>query len=312
MTEATGERLVPGEQHGELVHAEHLARYRFAAALARGKRVLDAASGEGYGSALLAAAGATSVAGVDIDEPTVKGARERYGLDFRVADVESLPFEDGEFDLVISFETIEHVQNPEAVLAELARVLDPAGAVVISTPNKDQSLVSNQFHVREFTHDEFLALLCRRFPSVRVLYQHNWTTSALLEEADFRERSGDRPLDLSFYKVMDRAPGEELYTVAVCGREIAGLSVAEVAVAAGTDEAHALANRVLEAEQVARDWHREYERAEDTAERWHGEFEQAKLTAERWHAEYQAIVRSRAWRLTVPLRRLAGLSRRRK
>jgi SAM-dependent methyltransferase len=312
MSEVTGERLVPGAQHGELVHAEHLARYRLAAGLAEGKRVLDAACGEGYGSALLARAGAATVAGVDIDEPTVQRARERYGLDFQVADIASLPFGDGAFDLVVSFETIEHVPNPEAALAELARVLDPAGLLVISTPNKQESLVPNEFHIREFTHDEFVALLSERFPAVRLVHQHNWTTSALLEDADFREQTGDRALDLTFYKVGEGVPGHELYTVALCGHASAGVAVTQVAVAACTDEAHELARRALESERVALHWHREFDTARETAERWHAEYEKAKRIAERWHDQYQAIARSRTWRFTAPMRRLAGLRRRRR
>ena len=99
MLEVTGERLLPEQQRGELVHAQHLARYRFAAQFARGRRVLDAACGEGYGTAILAAAGARAAVGVDIDQPTVDHARAKYGLDFERADVAELPFEDGSFDL---------------------------------------------------------------------------------------------------------------------------------------------------------------------------------------------------------------------
>ena len=125
--EATGERLVPEAFAGELVLAEHLARYLLAARLAPGRRVLDAASGEGYGTAMLAASGAENVIGVDVDAATVAHARGRYGLDFRVGDVSELPFADGEFDLVVSFETIEHVADPEHALSEFARVLGDQG-----------------------------------------------------------------------------------------------------------------------------------------------------------------------------------------
>jgi ubiquinone/menaquinone biosynthesis C-methylase UbiE len=310
VNDVTGERLLPAEQHGELVYAEHLARYQVAARLAEGRRVLDAACGEGYGSALLASAGAASVTGVDNDEPTVRQARERYGLAFEVADVASLPFSDGAFDLVVSFETIEHVAHAEAVLDELARVLDPSGLLLISTPNKREYLVPNEFHTREFTHEEFMELLGRRFASVRALYQHNWTTSAVLEEASFREDSGRLALDLPFYKVARRAPGSELYTIGVCGGEGADVALAEVAVGASVDESHALATRLLDAERAAQEWHAEYEGAKRTAGRWHDEYEKSKRTAEQWHEAYQAIARSRTWRLTAPLRSLGRLGRR--
>src|SRR2546426_8872802 len=110
MLEATGERLLPDQQRGELVHAEHLARYRFATQFARRRRVLDAASGEGYGTAMLAAAGAGAAVGVELDPDVVAHAREKYGLEFVQGDVCDLPFDESSFDLVVSFETIEHVQ----------------------------------------------------------------------------------------------------------------------------------------------------------------------------------------------------------
>jgi ubiquinone/menaquinone biosynthesis C-methylase UbiE len=312
VSEATGERLEPAIQHGELVHAEHLARYRVAAGLAQGRKVLDAACGEGYGSALLASAGAASVTGIDIDEATVVRARDRYGLSFEVADVASLPFPDAAFDLVVSFETIEHVADPEAALAELTRIIAPAGLLVISTPNKHEYLVPNEFHVREFTHEEFAELLGYRFAEVRWLFQHNWNTSAVLEEATFGEQSGESPLDLALYKVAGGSPGRELYSVAVCGDGAMDVTVPQVAVLAGVDEAHELARRLLEAERVAGQWHSEYEQAKKNAELWHREWEKAKHTVDRLQEEYHAIAGSRVWRWTEPLRRVASARRRRR
>ena len=158
---------MPELQHGELVHAEHLARYLVAAELAPERRVLDAACGEGYGTALLAAAGARSAIGVDLDESTIVHARGRHpGPEFVQADVRQLPFEDRAFDLIVSFETIEHVRDPDAVLDELQRVLADDGLLIVSTPNKHQYLVDNEFHEREFAHEEFVALLEARFASV--------------------------------------------------------------------------------------------------------------------------------------------------
>ena len=278
--EPTGERLVPERQRGELVHAEHLARYRLAAQLAAGRRVLDAACGEGYGTAMLAAAGATHAVGVDVDEATIAHARGRYPAEFRVADVVALPFEDGGFDLVVCFETIEHVEAAERVLAELARVLDPDGLVLVSTPNTHEYLVDNEFHTREFTHEEFVALLAARFPRVRLLYQHNWTTSAVLEEPALREAGGERPLDLELTKTVGAAPGGELYTLALCGRDV-DVPLRQVGVMSGTDEAHRLATRLVS--------------AEDTAKLWHDRFQDGQATM-RW------MTGTLSWRLTRPFR----------
>ena len=122
--EFTGERFTP-ECEREIWY-EHLHRYAFAAQWVRGARILDAACGEGYGSALLAEA-AESVTGVDIAPEAIEHARRRYGhlrnLRFEVADCTQLPFNDDEFRQVVSFETLEHLAEQEALLAEFRRVL---------------------------------------------------------------------------------------------------------------------------------------------------------------------------------------------
>jgi SAM-dependent methyltransferase len=289
--EPTGERLIPDRQPGELVLAEHLARYRLAAQLAPGRRVLDAACGEGYGLALMAAAGPESATGVDVDPATVEHVRERHGLDARQADVRELPFADDAFDLVVSFETIEHVPEPERALDELARVLAPGGLLLISTPNASQYLVANEFHVREFGHDEFAGLLRERFGSVRLLYQHNWLTSAVLEEGDLGESGGARELDLRLTKVRAVEPGDELYLLALCGdgdRDV-DVGLEAVGVVAGTDEAHELARQLVEAQGTAAQWHERYQETLATAQ-----WMRSTLT----------------WRLTKPFRALTRLARR--
>jgi SAM-dependent methyltransferase len=287
--EPTGERLVPDRQQGELVLAEHLARYRLAAQLAPGRRVLDAACGEGYGLALMAAAGPKTATGVDVDAATVEHVRQRHGVDARQADVRELPFEDDAFDLVVSFETIEHVPEPERALDELARVLAPGGLLLISTPNASQYLVENEFHVREFGHDEFAGLLRERFGSVRLLYQHNWLTSAVLEEGDLGESGGARELDLHLTKVRAADPGDELYLLALCGDGDVDVDLEAVGVVAGTDEAHELARQLVEAQRTATQWHERYQETLATAQ-----WMRSTLT----------------WRLTKPLRALARLARR--
>jgi len=215
--EATGERLIPEVYAGQVVLAEHLARYRLATRLAPGRRVLDAACGEGYGSAMLAAAGAGSVVGVDIDEQTVAHARSRYGLDMRVGDVAELPFADGEFDLVVSFETIEHVADPEAAIGEFARVLAPAGLLLVSTPNPREYLVENPFHERELTPEEFTAALEAHFPTVSPLYQQNFFASAVLDAERLARGDGHAWEPLEAAKVVGVEPGRALYMLALCG-----------------------------------------------------------------------------------------------
>ena len=102
------ERMVPEEAHARIFW-EHIARYRFAKDFVRGKRVLDIACGEGYGAAALAKAGAASVTGVDISRDACERARRKYGLDARTGDAQAIPVPDRSIDLIVSFETIEHV-----------------------------------------------------------------------------------------------------------------------------------------------------------------------------------------------------------
>lgn len=163
----TGERMVP-EASGTGTFWEHIYRYRFATRYARGKRVLDVACGEGYGSAALMKAGAASVIGVDVSPETCEHARQKYGVDARVGDARNLPLPDDSVDLIVSFETIEHIPEPERFLDECARVLAPGGILVISTPNRDvfgqeEAGEGNPFHCSELDQSEFEGMLRTRF-----------------------------------------------------------------------------------------------------------------------------------------------------
>lgn len=180
----TGERFTP-ECEREIWY-EHWHRYAFARGLAAGKRVLDAACGEGYGSALLAEV-ATEVVGVDISAAAVEHARARYTapprLRFECADAAALGFADASFDLVVSFETLEHLAAQDALLAGFARVLTDDGVLVISSPDKrtysDETGFRNEFHVRELYREELLALLAPHFPQRRLYGQKLLFQSAL-------------------------------------------------------------------------------------------------------------------------------------
>jgi SAM-dependent methyltransferase len=165
----TGERFVPGTA-GEIWY-EHWHRYHFVAPLVAGREVLDIACGEGYGSALIARH-AARVTGADIAPAAIAHARACYAaqpnLDFREADCAALPFADASFDVVVSFETLEHIAAQEAFLDEVRRVLRPDGFVVLSCPNRveysDQRDHVNEFHVRELYRDELATLIGARFP----------------------------------------------------------------------------------------------------------------------------------------------------
>lgn len=177
--EYTGERFVPNiVDHSEL-ELEHLQRYYSITNLVKGQVVVDAASGEGYGSSILAGY-ASTVYGVDISDEAVTEAKQKYTQDnlfFLNASVESIPLDDDSVDVFVSFETIEHVNEAtqQAFLKEIKRVLKKTGIVVISTPNKEvysnMSNYSNEFHVKEFYKQEFYNFLLMYFPYVKFYYQ---------------------------------------------------------------------------------------------------------------------------------------------
>jgi len=174
----TGERFLPGCA-GEIAY-EHWHRYAFAQRFVADRRVLDAACGEGYGTSLLGAV-ATSAIGVDIDAATIAHASARYGDGTRIRFVEGscmrLPLPDASFDVIVSFETIEHLAAADQppMLAEFARVLAPEGIVVISSPNKrvysDERGYANEFHLHELYRDDFARLLALAFPAQRWHHQ---------------------------------------------------------------------------------------------------------------------------------------------
>ena len=159
-------------QIGGEIELEHLHRYHWAAQFSRGKRVLDIACGEGYGSEILARS-ATHVIGVDLSEDAVVHASRKYrrnNLEFLVGSCDRIPVPDGRIDLVVSFETIEHHDRHQEMMREIKRVLYPEGILIISSPDKyvysDIPGYKNEFHVKELYAREFEALLKEHFANV--------------------------------------------------------------------------------------------------------------------------------------------------
>ena len=218
----TGERFLP-EVRGA-IFLEHWHRYAVTAPLLRGRRVLDAACGEGYGSSLLAAS-AASVVGVDVSGDAIAHASARYGatnVRFVPASVTSLPLDDASVDAVVSFETIEHLAEQREMLAEFRRVLSPAGILVISSPNRpvynEDADAANHYHVRELDRGELADLLAEGFPNQawygqRVLAQSAiWSQRAPAAGVDFVTLDGPRtePAPPMYFLVVAGAAGVEL------------------------------------------------------------------------------------------------------
>ncbi len=292
---------------------EHLHRYLWAARLVEGKRVLDLGSGEGFGSSILADM-AHEVVGLDVDELTVEHARLSWSgpsVSFMQGSALDLSvFEACSFDAVVAFELIEHLDEQERVLAEIARVLSTDGLLIISTPDRriysDASGQRNPFHRRELTAEEFSALLEGTFSNVALAGQRTITGSHLgaldrpavpgaSAQGDFFvERAGEewriagQPAALYLIAVASNATLPEIgpaSTLGDCGLEL---------VRAKEREAGRVANALIGERDVARERQRE---ALDALRRREVELEEHALARraelERRDAERNAMLVAR-------------------
>lgn len=219
----TGERFIPSVE-GETAY-EHLHRYAFALECAADKVVLDIASGEGYGSYLLSQCAHIAV-GMDISTEAVAHASVKYGhqknLSFCVASCISIPAADNTFDVVVSYETIEHISDHDEMLDEIERVLKPEGVLLVSSPNKkaysDDANFQNDFHVRELYLEEFKKLLGDRYSHVHfigqrlILSSHLWPIDYKEYEPTLVHYTGD----ISYIEKANTPPFEPLYAIAIC------------------------------------------------------------------------------------------------
>ena len=271
------ERFVGDVMRRTLVEAEHLARYRWAAQFARGRRVLDAGCGTAYGSDLLATAGAAEVVGIDVADHVLDSVRPRVAEAVRldVADVCQLPYDDGAFDLVVCFNVIEHLDYPRRALDELTRVLAADGLLLVSTPNRSVHAPASPHHRCTYLPEELRQEVQSRLGQVRMMRQDVYLTVAVLGD---RLEPGEVVLD----DVPSGEPDTEEFAVAVASRidlpEVAPLAIAASAfqaktwlAALGHQEARAAADhaRILELEHIL-----------------------------------SAVTSSSSWRLTAPLRSL--------
>jgi SAM-dependent methyltransferase len=173
--ELTGERTLPDVPEENYWYRRHLVVYEWIAARLGGKRVVDMACGEGYGSDLIAAEGAAMVTGVDANPETHEHARMRYlrpNLRFARDLVESFT---EPCDAVVFLQTIEHVQDPGAILEHFKSMLEAGGTVYVSTPNlltlapPGAEKSDNPWHVKEYREEEFRGLCEAHFDEVEML-----------------------------------------------------------------------------------------------------------------------------------------------
>lgn len=201
----------------------HHSRYLFAAARAGGRNVLDLACGTGYGSAILARLGARSVTGIDLSEAALEEARRLHAhprVRFVQGDAFDPPVAE-QFDLVVSFETIEHVPTPEQLLDVLAGLVTSSGTFICSTPNRAVSnpgttkldRPANPHHLQELDRREFQDELRARFDDVSIYGQiHSLPIRALRPR--LVRKAEERLAHATTWPV--RLPLAPLYMVAVC------------------------------------------------------------------------------------------------
>jgi len=179
----TGERFLPWSEVDE-THFEHIHRYFFAKKFVKGKKVLDLGCGEGYGVNILAKE-AKSIVGVEIDKNTIRHAKQKYrskNIKFIYGTISEIPIQEEHlFDVIVCFETIEHVRAQKNVLKEVKRLLKKNGIFIASTPNKkiysEEEKQRNPFHKKELTISEFQHLL-KSFFSYIELYGQRASTSS--------------------------------------------------------------------------------------------------------------------------------------
>ena len=322
----TGERYIPAEQGR--IRLEHYHRYAVALDVAKEKDVLDVACGEGYGSSFLADV-ASSVTGVDLSHEAVQHAMATYikpNLTFRQGSAIALDFADASFDVVVSFETIEHLAEQSQMLTEIRRVLRPDGVLVISSPNRpvysEESGEHNEFHVKELDFKEFDELLSVEFSAIRYFGQRMQMGSIIqpLEGGGsfFRAWRDDGNALVS---KAGKLP-EPVYFLAVCGASDAILpsvdmsvlypenldlvkhyvgfakwaqSLERILLPDGSGETINLIEEVAQRDEQISSLTEETVRRGEWALRL-----DAELKEER--AKVQAIIISNSWRLTLPLR----------
>jgi SAM-dependent methyltransferase len=295
-----------------LIAAEHLARYWLAADLASGLDVLDAGCGVGYGAEMIARAGASRVVGIDLAPEAIAAASERVGemADFQVGDVQDLPFDEGSFDLVVCFEVLEHLEDPEPAITALKDVLREGGLLIASSPNRGVYPPGNPYHLHEFTLEELRDALTARFANVVLMRQHPWLTS-LIDDGTLNS-PGEEPVRASVARA-GQAVDAWTYVVALAS-DGAIDEPGALSVLAEAGELHALQEAVGAAEATRQKLRAAHEGKQQklTEALTTANEDRARLRAalEGTAMELRDLERSRSWRITRPLR-AAGVAFRR-
>lgn len=173
----TVERVVPGELSWEEYGLEHQQRYEYFKSYYAGKKILDCACGSGYGSFYISNSGASSVLGIDIAEDIIEANKSNYknsNLQYKKEDCTDLRVLKETFDVIVSFETIEHLTDPLLFIKSAKESLNPGGIFICSTPNKMRLSGAghiNKYHLHELHYEEFYQAMAESFEIVSCLHQ---------------------------------------------------------------------------------------------------------------------------------------------
>lgn len=289
------ERMIPEYHKDSIIYGEHIVRYLAAQELVKGKTVLDIASGSGYGTASLAQT-ATKVYGVDVLQDAVSYAQQNYGaenIEYLVGDGVKIPLEDNAVDVVVSFETIEHIEDYRTFMSEVKRVMKPEGLLVLSTPNDIEFAEGNHFHVHEFEHRELQTLVKEYFSDATEYFQADWLYSGIHSHAELTTEWDLQQTVMNKSKLkIDQA----LYFFMLC----ANRKVTESITSFGALSEHYSAKKQQEKENLTADHVRNIQAIAVDAKQQY-----VAMAAERdkLQAEIQAIHSSRTWKLAEKLAR---------
>jgi 2-polyprenyl-3-methyl-5-hydroxy-6-metoxy-1,4-benzoquinol methylase len=213
--EDDGERMIP-EKHGDsIMYAEHMTRYIAASQLVAGKTVLDIACGTGYGSWILAQS-ASQVSGIDNSPEAIAYASEHYAaenISYSIGQAEQIDLPDASVDVVVSFETIEHIAHYDTFLSEIRRVLRPDGLAIISTPNDLEFAKGNHHHVHQFAEAELREVLAAEFEHIEPYYQATWAYAQVSDAAAITKPGNQK---ITVYSFSPLKPEQYLYFYMLC------------------------------------------------------------------------------------------------
>ena len=337
----TGERFLPALR-GQIRY-EHFHRYAACSNVVSGKKVLDIACGEGYGSALLAQH-AHSVFGVDISDAAVAHARSSYenkinNVQFKQGSADAIPFPDASFEVVVSFETLEHLSTQEEMLDEIKRVLVPNGVLIISTPERSAYAEAdgghNEYHVKELSEDEFSALVKSRFKNVDMYGQRLATVGWLQSESNNKYESLSTWTVAANGKIISEAPvlDTPIFLVAICSDLSLPILNPSIFVEKSDDiyreerstlrwasnvdselhdaQAHVAKLNSLVSERTiwAQDLEQELKHLAEEHQSFNQQLQESRQQLQESRKIYAQIINSNSWKITKPLRLIGRLVR---